>query len=185
MVSFVAGCESGDAVESQAAASTRRSASRPVITIAPAILISAGKTILSYKDWQIFDCPEGVSRDSQRKVVRAVAAWINDGTVSDELANVCSGKWLVDIQTAGTYRITLRLVPEVSDMRVSLRPGRAYLNCSNAAAEQIITDGEFFVEFELELQMGESELEAYFTNQLPDRRKLSVMFVGIDRLGEE
>ena len=147
-----------------------------------AIPISSAKTNLSFKDWQIFDCPQGGSINKQSQVTRSIAAWINDGMVSDQLSNLCTGKWLIDIQSAGVYRLTLQLVPENSDIRLTLRPGRAFLNCGNVAAEQIITSGESFVEFELELEQGQSELEVYLTNQLPDRRNLTVFYVDIQQL---
>lgn len=180
-VILITGCNSANTVKPQTT-SPRSFTGQPAMVKKSAIPISATKTSLSFKDWQIFECPEGISKNNQRQVIRSVTAWINDGTVSDELASLCTGKWLIDIQSAGLYRLTLRLLPEESNTRLSLRPGRAYLNCGNVAAERTIAGGESFMEFELELEQGQSELEVYLTNQLPDRRNLTVFYVDIQQL---
>ncbi len=144
------------------------------------VVLGVGNKVvtLSFEDWQRPDkFAASPSQDRLRKVPAAVAAWVNDGTVSSELSFASSGAWAIYIPSAGRYRLTLRILPADSDIQVRLRPGRAHLNCGNIAAEKTIEPGAFFVEFVLELDSGSQNLQAYFTNQLPNRRTVGAFYV--------
>lgn len=150
----------------------------------PIILGANDETItLSFEDWQPPDrFSLSPDPDKLRKVPDAVAAWINDGMVRNELLFASSGTWTTDVLTAGRYRFTLRILPADSHTKVRLRPGRAYLNCGYIEAEKIIEPGGSFAEFVLELDKGPCQLQAYFTNQLPNKRAAGVFYLNIRHL---
>lgn len=138
---------------------------------------------LSFLDWQPPDkFAPSPGRKQLRKLPAAVAAWINDGMVRSELLYAASGAWSADILTAGRYRFTLRILPADSHTKVRLRPGTAYLNCGNIEAEKIIEPGVSFAEFVLELDKGPCQLQAYFTNQLPNKRAVGAFYVEVQYL---
>lgn len=138
---------------------------------------------LSFLDWQPPDkYAPSPGRKQIRKVPAAVAAWINDGTVSTELSFASSRAQAVDILRAGRYRFTLRILPADSKIKVRLRPGTAHLNCGNIEAEKIIEPGASFAEFVIELDKGSCQLQAYFANQLPNKRTVGAFYVEVQYL---
>lgn len=159
---------------------------RPAFPVKERTALDAGGEIvtLSFEDWQV---PEGLdplpSQYQLRKVPFAVAVWINDGLVSDELSFAFSGASSIDVPRAGRYWFTLRILPAGSNLQVRLRQGRAYINCGNIAAEKKIEPGVSFIEFVLELDSGPQNLQAYFTNQLPNRRTVGAFYVDVQYIG--
>ena len=147
--------------------------------MSPTILGASDEIVtLSLLDWQPPDkFSLSPSRDKLRKVPAAVAAWINDGMVRSELLYASSGTWSADILAAGRYRFTLRILPADSNIKVRLRPGTAHLNCGNIEAEKIIEPGTSFAEFVIELDKGPCQLQAYFTNQLPNKRAVGAFYL--------
>lgn len=147
--------------------------------MSPTILGHSDEIItLSFLDWQAPDkYAPSPSRKQLRKVPAAVAAWINDGMVRSELLYASSRAQAVDILRAGRYRFTLRILPADSKIKVRLRPGTAHLNCGNVEAEKIIEPGTSFAEFVIELDKGPCQLQAYFTNQLPNKRTVGAFYL--------
>jgi len=70
-----------------------------------------------------------------------------------------TGPWMVDVQKAGKYRITLRQYPNVADKVVVAE--RAKIEIAGQSMEQPVEAGSKGVVFEMDLRAGPTELVTY------------------------
>lgn len=95
-----------------------------------------------------------------------------------------SGSWLVHLPTAGRYKVTARLLPNVFDKELAkLQAGRAFIQLGENQAQLNIQKGATAVTAMLDAEAGVVDLECWFTGQLPLERELGAFFVEIKRVG--
>lgn len=74
-----------------------------------------------------------------------------------------TGPWMVEVQTAGRYRLTLRQYPAEAEMPVVAE--RAKIEIAGQVHEQAVDAGTDGVVFEIDLQAGPTELVTYLYDE--------------------
>ena len=73
------------------------------------------------------------------------------------------GPWMVNVNRAGPYRITLRQYPKVANKPVVAK--RAKIEIAGQTMEQVVEQGSAGVVFEIDLPAGPTELVTYLYNE--------------------
>ena len=92
------------------------------------------------------------------------------------------GYWNVTVTRSGRYEITLRFGPVGKGRMPVLNPGKAYFKLGDVNLSHPIQKGAKFVKFTVNLKAGEGRLEAYFTGQRKDGKKVTPFFVDVNYL---
>jgi len=101
-----------------------------------------------------------------------------------------SGHWKLKAVRPGNYMVRMSLVPldaseEERRTLGKLRPGVAHVRVGKQEVQLQVMEGASSVAVGVDLDEGPADLEAWFSGQLPDKRKLGAMFVSIERKGEK
>lgn len=92
------------------------------------------------------------------------------------------GHWNVNVIRSGNYEITCRLGPLDADWTPVLKTGEAYFKLNDVMKTQRIESGMKEIKFKVNLKAGVGKLEAYFTGQRKDGKKVSSFFVDVEYL---
>lgn len=101
-----------------------------------------------------------------------------------------SGHWKLEAARAGNYLVRMSLVPldapeEERRTLGRLRPGVAHVRVGKQETQLEVMEGASSVAIRMDLDAGPADLEAWFSGQLPEKRKLGALFVEIERKGEK
>jgi hypothetical protein len=120
----------------------------------------------------------------RQSYIKAVATGELSDPKDKKLPDGATGSWAVEFVNTGTYRFTLRKVPDVApDELKRLKPGLANIVCGDIKETTAIPDQATSVIFEFKVNKGESHLECWFTGQRQKDDPLGAFFVEVDYLG--
>ncbi|MGJ8677615.1 MAG: hypothetical protein ACSHX0_08865 [Akkermansiaceae bacterium] len=96
------------------------------------------------------------------------------------------GSWAVDILQAGRYQVTMgKLPPNQKSDLAKLAAGRAFIKLGQSKVELAIPTNTSSISINIDAEAGVTDLECWFTGQLPLERELGAFFVEIKRVGEK
>ncbi|MCX6876843.1 MAG: arylsulfatase [Verrucomicrobia bacterium] len=143
---------------------------------------------LTAADWwpsrEVNGAASAASLSTQAAIRRTLTTLAAGGVVAET-----SGHWKLRAASAGHYRITLAPLPaEASEEERAkigqLKAGTVHLRTGKREVRMDLLKGASAVTLRLDLAVGELDLEAWFTGQLPAGRILGTCFAEIERLGE-
>lgn len=99
-----------------------------------------------------------------------------------------SGHWKLHASRPGSYLVRMSLVPldapdEDRQEMGKLRPGTAHVRVAKQEVQLEVMEGASSVSIAMDLDEGPVDLEAWFSGQLPEKRKLGAFFATIERTG--
>ncbi|BDS08078.1 hypothetical protein NT6N_31180 [Oceaniferula spumae] len=101
-----------------------------------------------------------------------------------------SGSWAVNITRSGRYKITASLLPEGVEGEKhknlkKLEGGQAHIKLGRNEVQLRLHKGATSVSVQTDADPGVTDLECWFTGQLPLTRELGAFFVTIERVGDK
>ena len=101
-----------------------------------------------------------------------------------------SGHWKLKAAKPGNYRVRMSLVPSNASEEErrtlgKLRPGVAHVRVGKQEVQLQVMEGASSVTLGVDLDEGPVDLEAWFSGQLPDKRKRGAFFATIERKGDK
>lgn len=101
-----------------------------------------------------------------------------------------SGHWKLHASRPGSYLVRMSLVPmdapdEERQGMGKLRPGIAHVRVAKQEVQLEVMEGASSVAIAMDLDEGPVDLEAWFSGQLPEERKLGAFFATIERTGDK
>ncbi len=142
---------------------------------------------LSACDWwpsREVDGAAGAARLSTQAAIRRTLLALSQGAAVAE----SSGLWKLRAASAGHYQVKLALLPtaasEAERAQIGqLKAGRAHLRCGKRELQMDLRAGTPAVTLSLDLAAGDVDMEAWFSGQLPEGRRLGAWFAEIQRTG--
>ena len=129
-------------------------------------------------------------------------AWNQGAVRAGKVGSGYPGKWAVEVESAGTYRFSLRRWPEESKAALddALPPGEpvpglqafretpgkalkfqsAFLKVGDQSADKPVSSGQEKVDFSMELPAGKTFIEAHFTTT--EGEKMAVYYIMVERV---
>jgi len=129
-------------------------------------------------------------------------AWNQSAIRAGKVGSGYPGKWAVEVETAGTYRFSLRRWPEESKAALddALPPGdpvpglqafretpgkalkfqSAFLKVGDQSADKPVYSGQEGVDFSMELPAGKTFIEAHFTTT--EGEKMAVYYIVVEKV---
>lgn len=146
---------------------------------------------LTSHDWwpSLEGSPGGQVLMANQPAVRAYLGKAKVAKTRNALPEV-SGHWKLQAARSGNYAVRMSLVPvdapeEERRTIGKLRAGIAHVRVGKQEVQLQLMEGASSVTIGVDLDEGPVDLEAWFSGQLPDERKLGAFFASIERKGDK
>ena len=119
----------------------------------------------------------------QTAIRRTLVAFGKGETLPDT-----TGHWKLRVAEDGHYRVMLSLFPAAApeaerDLLGQLKPGMVHLRTDKRELQMQVVKGATAVTLRMDLSAGDMDMEAWFSDQLPQGRLLGAFFAEIEREG--